>query len=159
FIRRGTFPRTSSGKVQRWACKTALLAGTLEIVHAFSARATANQRLLQSAHRPSPALVENGKPPGLPAAVDLVHACVLRWLQGRGDAALAKLDGDTPFTSLGLDSLAAASVGLEIEKATGVRLTPDILYECQTINRLAGYLAPRRPNSCPTCAPRPGSAG
>ena len=38
FVRPGSFPRTSSGKVQRWVCRAGLLAGTLDLVHAWPRR-------------------------------------------------------------------------------------------------------------------------
>jgi 8-amino-7-oxononanoate synthase len=132
FVRFGTFPCTSSGKVQRRACKAGLLAGTLDVVYRWSAGE------------------QNTEPPareGAGRAEDLVRSCLLRWLSREGNAAPAELDGDTPFTALGLDSVGTAALALEVEKASGVRLSADLFCELRTINAVARHLESRTPPS------------
>jgi acyl-CoA synthetase (AMP-forming)/AMP-acid ligase II/alkylation response protein AidB-like acyl-CoA dehydrogenase/acyl carrier protein len=75
----------------------------------------------------------------------LVHACVLKWLRSEPHGAQAVLDADTPFTSIGIDSLATASIAVELEQQTGVTLAPELLFDYQSVNALAGYIAGRLP--------------
>src|SRR5262249_50382015 len=49
FVRPGTFPRTSSGKVQRQACRTGLLHHTLEIVYGWRSCQEATDRVDEAA--------------------------------------------------------------------------------------------------------------
>ncbi len=57
------------------------------------------------------------------------------------------IDFHTSLLTLGVDSLGAAAIALEIERATGRTLTPDIIFEYQTVDQLAGYLD-RHPGPC-----------
>jgi acyl carrier protein len=57
--------------------------------------------------------------------------------------AAAELDGwtvDTPFSDLGIDSLASVPLALEIEQASGVPVSAELLYDYPTVRLLAGYL-------------------
>jgi acyl carrier protein len=95
-----------------------------------------------AAHVPAPGL------PAVEAPADvraLVHACVLKWLRSEPHGAQAVLDADTPFTSIGIDSLATASIAVELEQQTGVTLAPELLFDYQSVNALAGYIAGRLP--------------
>ena len=47
---------------------------------------------------------------------------------------------DATFSSLGIDSLAAASLAVEIEKVFGVKIRDETLYDYPTLQRLAGYI-------------------
>ena len=58
---------------------------------------------------------------------------------------------DATFSSLGIDSLGAASLAIEIEKTFGVKITDETLYDYPTLQRLAGYIESRRaPVGTPT---------
>ena len=57
--------------------------------------------------------------------------------------AAAELDGwtvDTPFSDLGIDSLASVPLALEFEQASGVPVSAELLYDYPTVRLLAGYL-------------------
>lgn len=56
------------------------------------------------------------------------------------DPGIETIDDNAPLTAQGLDSISTAAVAIEVEKATGVRLSPELFYEYGTINRLAAYL-------------------
>lgn len=136
FVRPGTFLRTSSGKVQRRACRDALLSQQLDLVHSWQA----------SASRLAP---PRGMTSGEPAASvhyafgDLrrvIHDTFLQWLRAEVDVNLTAIDYDTPFSSLGLDSVGAASIGMELEQVISTSLRPELFYEYPTINQLARYL-------------------
>jgi len=71
----------------------------------------------------------------------LVRRCLLAGLQ---DAGVETLGDDEPFTEVGLDSLAALPVALELERQTGLTIGSELLYEYQTVATLAAYIDARR---------------
>lgn len=84
-------------------------------------------------------------PPSLatPAAADtraLVRRCLLYGLQ---DVGVETLGDDQPFVEVGLDSLSAMPVALELERQTGLVINAELLYEYQTVATLAAYLDAR----------------
>jgi acyl-CoA synthetase (AMP-forming)/AMP-acid ligase II/acyl carrier protein len=120
-LRAGTIPKTSSGKIQRHACRAGFLAGSLTVVGAS---------VLTSA-------VEGCAVP-LPGREELAalapaerRAAVVRWLGGRAAALLGGRvpDPDEPLTALGLDSLAAARLKADIETQLGTAVPLTSLLE------------------------------
>jgi phthiocerol/phenolphthiocerol synthesis type-I polyketide synthase A len=73
----------------------------------------------------------------------IVHEAVTAWLRSETRRAQVDIDADTPFTSIGMDSLATVSIAVDIENRTGIVIVPELLYDYQTVRALAGYLAQR----------------
>lgn len=70
----------------------------------------------------------------------LVRRCLLYGLEG----GVETLGDDQPFAEVGLDSLSAMPVALALERQTGMTISPELLYEYQTVALLAAYLDARR---------------
>jgi len=70
----------------------------------------------------------------------LVRRCLLYGLDG----GVETLGDDQPFAEVGLDSLSAMPVALELERQTGMTINAELLYEYQTVALLAAYLDARR---------------
>ena len=82
--------------------------------------------------------------PGAPTPLQaIVHDAVLAWLRSEKPLAQHVVDFDTPFTSLGMDSLATVSIASDIENRTGIAIVPELLYDYQTVHTLSHYLAQR----------------
>jgi acyl-CoA synthetase (AMP-forming)/AMP-acid ligase II/alkylation response protein AidB-like acyl-CoA dehydrogenase/acyl carrier protein len=112
---------------------------------------------------PAPAAAETVAP-AAPSSLEQVRACLARWLRegALGDSLpslgedLAKdvsqrersgmapvpeaWTVDTPFSDLGIDSLASVPLALEIEGASGVPVSAELLYDYPTVRALAGYI-------------------
>ena len=132
FVRPGGFPRTSSGKVQRQACREAMLAGKLDLL--FGWQAVGAEDSAPSGHvEPSAA-----RPPD--TIRERIHAEILRWVRSKVDANAQRIEYDATFGSLGIDSVGAVALALDIEKATGRRVELDALYAHPTIEQLARHL-------------------
>jgi amino acid adenylation domain-containing protein len=128
----GGVPRTTSGKVQRRACRDLYLQGELRVL---------------GASRLSPAAAaEEPQTEALPGSLD--------WLR-RAFAAAARVDPtqvdpDLPLSASGLDSLAAVELTHAVKASTGVSLSfPDLL-EGMTLRELeqqvtAGAIPPAAP--------------
>jgi len=56
---------------------------------------------------------------------------------------------DTPFSDLGIDSLASVPLALEIEQASGVPVSAELLYDYPTVRALAGYIDETRAEHSP----------
>jgi acyl-CoA synthetase (AMP-forming)/AMP-acid ligase II/acyl carrier protein len=141
FVRPGTFPRTSSGKVQRGACRAGLLGGELDLVHLWQASKVIGVpqhlawKMRPSSHNAQPVAV------GTRDLRQLIHGTIIQWLQSNGDAGVHSIDHDASFPSLGIVSVGAMAIAVELEKILGKEIDLDVFAEHYTINRLAQHLA------------------
>jgi 8-amino-7-oxononanoate synthase len=130
FVMPGSFPRTTSGKVQRAACRSRMLKGSLEEVYFSNAL---KQYLPQSVN-----VGVNSPSNDFKNSIrDYVLTALRRDLKLKVD----HIDFDTPLTSLGVDSLGMVTLAVDLEEKTGKQISGDTLYENQTINELAVYLS------------------
>ncbi|MGH9363634.1 MAG: condensation domain-containing protein, partial [Thermoanaerobaculia bacterium] len=125
-------PKTSSGKIQRRACRAIYLAGSLEAV-VWSALDGAPP-VAAEAVAPGPRRLLD-LPPQARAAVLLLH------LRERASRAMRvapdRLPPDRPLTELGLDSLAATELQHEIESGLGFSLPLTALLDGASLAELA----------------------
>jgi amino acid adenylation domain-containing protein len=149
-IPHGGIPKTSSGKVQRRACKADFLNGTLETLAEW---------------RRAP-----GVPAGRPAAPARRSAAEIEtWLVERLARALAidpaEVEMDRPFARHKLDSRVALVLSGELEEWLEVELSPTVFYEHPTLRELIGAVphcrdapwgvsAAGTPSKSPTPLPR-----
>jgi 8-amino-7-oxononanoate synthase len=117
-IRQNTIPRTSSGKIQRRACRVAFLAGELEVVGRWKVKGS-----------------------DVVAPKDAITAFVIDWVREELAVDPAKLDPRTRLRDLGLDSLAATRMLVALEGRFGRRIDPARLWEQPDIGSLARHLA------------------
>ena len=128
-VRSGTIPKTSSGKVQRYACRTAFLTGELKTLAEYrglKAESTAVEGEGSSIAHPAPHSSQIS-----------AFAAVCQHARALAGAALPDLTPDTPITALGLDSLQRLELVAALEKTFGGHL-PDAAYcQVQTLGELA----------------------
>jgi acyl transferase domain-containing protein/acyl-CoA synthetase (AMP-forming)/AMP-acid ligase II/NADPH:quinone reductase-like Zn-dependent oxidoreductase/NAD(P)-dependent dehydrogenase (short-subunit alcohol dehydrogenase family)/acyl carrier protein len=124
-LARGDIPKTSSGKVQRHACKAAWLDGTLATVARTQSRAsTSDTAPLGEAPRE------------LDGAIAAIRTLVAEEL----GQAPASIPVDEPLHALGLDSLRLVELTARIEELFGRALATLTLFSYPTIAALAGFL-------------------
>lgn len=133
FVQPGTFPRTSSGKVQRHVCKQGLLQGGLSIVYDWRSSVTRHEIVGQVS-------MDSGSKDEVATMTDRLVTILNLWLQSQPHSLVQTVSAHTNLRSLGLDSLAISSLILEIERHVGSRLTPEALYECPTMTALGTLL-------------------
>jgi amino acid adenylation domain-containing protein len=130
-----SLPRTSSGKVQRHTCRESFLAGTLEVVAAWTR---------QDASVPVP-LAERHIEPSKVQPGSLLRDDIVAWLSSRvaGQLGIRSEEVDTrqPFASFGIGSLQAIRVAADLEEWLGRKLNPTLVYDYPTIDSLAQFLA------------------
>ena len=117
-IRQNTIPRTSSGKIQRRACRVAYLDGSLDVVGRWRSRGSDTA-----------------------APTDAITAFVIDWVREELQVDAAQLDPRTKLRDLGLDSLAATRLVVALEGRFGRRLDPAQLWQQPDIASLGRYLA------------------
>ena len=122
-VRAGTVPRTSSGKVQRGACRAAFVAGELKGPARVQRGAGETDRL------PPPPPFHDSSTPILPPVCQ--HALAL------GGAPLSDVTLDTPLGALGLDSLQRVELAATLEKTFACRLPDKEFSPAQTLGDLA----------------------
>jgi len=136
FVRKGSIPRTSSGKIQRSLCRSLYLAGKLEILYesrwpaeeTWETTEASRDRLLQAAPRERQALL-----------VDFLREELARALQ----CPLASLDVSRPVTEFGVDSLVATTIAHAVEQKLQIPLQPIEFLEGRSVRELAAELALR----------------
>ncbi|MDO8312083.1 MAG: aminotransferase class I/II-fold pyridoxal phosphate-dependent enzyme [Sideroxyarcus sp.] len=128
-VRGGTIPKTSSGKVQRYACRTTFLTGELKTLAEYrglKAESTAVEGEESSIAHPAPHSSQIS-----------AFAAVCRHARALAGMVLPELTPDTPITALGLDSLQRLELVAALEKTFGGHL-PDAAYcNVQTLGELA----------------------
>ena len=144
-----TLPKTSSGKVQRRACREAFLAGALEVVATWNRQDPQAPSLERQIDAPAPPSVEapadgrNSRPEAQPdrPSRDIIAA----WLAAKLAAPLgmqpAEVDLKRPLASFGIGSLQAVRLAADLEEWLGRKLSPTLAYDHPTIDALARFLA------------------
>ncbi len=135
-LKPGSIPKTSSGKIQRHACKEGYLAGTLDVIAEW-------QRSMEASEFP-----DQQSPAVNPGA----HA-IQSWLVDRIARRLRippeDLDPREPLARYGLDSLTAVQTAGELEQWLGRPLSPVLIYDHPTIESLARFLVGEKPSEHP----------
>ncbi|HYL98136.1 MAG TPA: AMP-binding protein, partial [Blastocatellia bacterium] len=129
-IKAGTLPKTSSGKIQRAACKAALLQHQLKVV--------AQWRQPEARHIGDAEM-------DLDAGVEDLLSALLRSL---GIDAIG-LKGNEPLTGQGLDSLLAIELAARIERETGARLSASNLLQGAGTSEIVRRIKEARRGSAP----------
>jgi amino acid adenylation domain-containing protein len=137
-IKTASLPRTSSGKVQRHACREAFLDGSLELVAEWTRQELASAPT-PAAEAPAPAAprASSGPSPSRGAIIGWLAAKVAHPLGVRPD----DIDISAPLAGFGIGSLQAVRLAGELEEWLGRKLAPTLLYDYPTIDSLAGFLA------------------
>jgi amino acid adenylation domain-containing protein len=156
--RPGSVPKTSSGKLQRRACRQMLQEGSLEVLAHSALQVSALEEIEVEAPRVDAATLRAlPAPERHQALVALVRHEVARTLR----MPLAAVAPSRPVSTLGLDSLAAVELGNALEQHLGVTLPLARLLGGPTPEELAEVMAQALaavPAPATEAAPAPTSA-
>ncbi|HKH93447.1 MAG TPA: aminotransferase class I/II-fold pyridoxal phosphate-dependent enzyme [Gemmatimonadaceae bacterium] len=119
-LRQNTIPRTSSGKIQRGACRAAYLDGTLEV--------TGRWRVDRADASPDDRATS-------------IHDFLIAWVRDELEIDPSMLHADTPLLELGIDSLAATRLVVALEARLGRRVEVAELWSQPSVGALARHLA------------------
>ncbi|MEH2171998.1 beta-ketoacyl synthase N-terminal-like domain-containing protein [Nostoc sp.] len=144
-----SIPKTSSGKIQRYATRAGFLAGTLEVVGEWrkageqGSGGAGEQRGSTSATLSDRGAGEQGelrsRKSGDKGAAEIQDWLVNKIAQ-RQNIAPQSIDPRESFAYYGLDSIAAVSLSADLEDWLGCQLLPTLAYDYPTIATLSAYL-------------------
>jgi len=139
-VKLGSIPKTSSGKIQHFACRESFLTEQLPIIHqsiqiiAVQERSTdSDGRFKQPLSAPSALSSEK-------TSREIQTWLIARLAEKLGISASA-IDIHQPLAAYGLGSLAAVSLAGELEDWLECHLSPTVVYDYPTIAALAQALA------------------
>ncbi len=127
-LKPGSIPKTSSGKIQRRACKARLLEKSLDVVGEW--------RRTDALPAAKPIPVE----PSLKSA-EVIRAWLVRELSRQVHLPAEALDEYAPFSRHGLDSAGAVELATALEQWLGRQFSPTLFYDYPSIAVLASHLA------------------
>jgi 8-amino-7-oxononanoate synthase len=156
-VKAGSIPKTSSGKIQRHACRQAFLDGTLEAVLQWRAWAPAapaqpaeRRRAIARGSAPAPAaagtaipagraqIPVNGLPAAEPARAEMTTAeIVLEHIRRVAKDRAVGITLDSSLVELGLDSLERMEIVASLEETYGGRFPEDVLQQIESCREVA----------------------
>jgi acyl-CoA synthetase (AMP-forming)/AMP-acid ligase II/acyl carrier protein len=136
-LRIGTIPKTTSGKIQRHACRRGFLAGELNAVYRWQHAEVQGQAEAQPSACPGPTFDGQAFTPTIREIVDWLVLHIAK--RARMDA--HAVDLHAPFVQFGLNSLEAIGLSGELEQWLGRSLSPTLIYDYPSIDALARHLA------------------
>ncbi len=120
-LRTASILKTSSGKIQRRACKEAFLRNELDVVGESVLKATTRER---EAAAPSSDLVS-------------LQAWLLAWIHSQLKVPIEQIDSSRPITAYGLNSMKAVQLQNAFLQKYGINFPPYLFFEKITILELA----------------------
>lgn len=143
-VKTGSMPKTSSGKLQRHACRERFLAKSLDMVGEWIQQLEDSE--FSIALNGNHADERTGSPNQVQPA-QAIQAWLVSQIATRLKVNPHNVDVREPFARYGLDSVQAVNLAGELEEWLGRRLSPTLAYEYPTIEILAQYLAGDRETS------------
>ncbi|MEK8016255.1 MAG: SDR family NAD(P)-dependent oxidoreductase [Candidatus Parabeggiatoa sp.] len=135
-LKTATLPKTSSGKIQRRACRAGFLDGTLK---------TVASRQQDISIKPAMACVASQS--GTLHTLETIQAWLLTQISQQLKIAPSEIDIREPLAGYGLDSVTAVRLSGELETRLGRQLSPTLIYDYPSIQALAQYLVEEHPHT------------
>ncbi|MEN6405055.1 MAG: aminotransferase class I/II-fold pyridoxal phosphate-dependent enzyme [Thermoguttaceae bacterium] len=161
-LRVGTVPKTSSGKIQRHACREGYLSGTLAVVGQWrqgdpvptsAAEPAAPMTELTPPSQPRPAS-KNGKS-GLHAVDDRLVQWVVEEIRRVAKDRANGMTLDSPIVETGMDSLERMEIVSSLEEKFGGRFPEEVLPELETTRQLVAAVKKYLGTEPRPAAPKP----
>ncbi len=157
-VKAGSIPKTSSGKIQRHACRQGFLDGTLETVAEWRSWARRGRRRAAAPPRAGSAIndkEERAAQPRRPDPSMTTAEIVLEHVRRVAKERAVGITLDSSIVELGLDSLERMEIIASLEETYGGRFPEDVLPQIESCREVAAavetYLGstPRQPGDQP----------
>jgi 8-amino-7-oxononanoate synthase/acyl carrier protein len=139
-VRFGSVPKTSSGKIQRHACRDDFLNGSLQIMQQWRAWEAGEDQLAvaEAPPRAAPETAEDkAAEPVSPTIAQIVMDHVRAIAKERAKTLTIE---SNIVTDLGLDSLERLEIASSLEETFGGRFPEDVLAEIETVREVAAAI-------------------
>lgn len=130
----GKIPRTTSGKIQRHACRADYLAGNLNVVGQW--RQQTKERSVRNEQFAPRAAAGDSTPDS-----EIIRSWIVAQIAERTGIQPDELDVRKPLRSYGLDSVANVAITGDLGAWLGRELSPTLIYDHPTIEALVQHLA------------------
>jgi acyl transferase domain-containing protein/acyl-CoA synthetase (AMP-forming)/AMP-acid ligase II/acyl carrier protein len=140
-VRAAQIPKTSSGKLQRLACKRSFLDGTLERIAVWSSSSGAGAEAVAVARPPESVERSSSAGAASSAARAEIEQRLLRELAQRLRLRPDDVDPKRPIATYGLQSVDMVGMVGELERWVGRKLPATLAWEYPTVEALAGFLS------------------
>nr|VFJ66403.1 MAG: 8-amino-7-oxononanoate synthase [Candidatus Kentron sp. FM]VFJ66486.1 MAG: 8-amino-7-oxononanoate synthase [Candidatus Kentron sp. FM]VFK16281.1 MAG: 8-amino-7-oxononanoate synthase [Candidatus Kentron sp. FM] len=135
------FPRTSSGKVRRHACRGLFLEDKDRPLFSwYEHEETDGMQGEPAEDAPSMPRDIKGHHGAPNRTGQRIHDCFIGYLQQTEHLGVDRIDYDRAFTSLGIDLLGMATIRGALERTFGRKLSLDAIHEFDTVHKLAAHL-------------------
>jgi acyl transferase domain-containing protein/acyl-CoA synthetase (AMP-forming)/AMP-acid ligase II/acyl carrier protein/NAD(P)-dependent dehydrogenase (short-subunit alcohol dehydrogenase family) len=132
-IKAQTIPKTSSGKIQRRACREGLLNRTLDILSEWK-QSSASEVLN----------IQESSDRKIEAKFDDIKQFLITRLSQLMQISSTSIDPNESFASYGMDSLKAVQISGDLEEFLHTELSATLVYDYPSVNSLAEYLSGRK---------------
>ncbi len=133
-VRPKTIPKTSSGKIQRHACRAALESGALHEVASWSA-----SRMARESGAGSEAVAAEA--PGVGRGSRAIEDWLIAWTAAETGVEAAAIELNRSFASLGLDSVTGVWLVGDLQAWLGRAVDSTLVWDYPTIETMAAHLA------------------
>ncbi|WP_438043180.1 amino acid adenylation domain-containing protein [Sorangium sp. So ce128] len=143
----GSIPKTSSGKIQRHACRAAFLGGELQTELLWRADEVRSGARLDADAAAAPAIQPappRAAPRGDAATVEELRSWLCGYLARALGGPAGGLDPEAPITRYGLDSLRAVELSSSLEQELGAPVPLEVLLRGPSPDALARHVAAQR---------------
>ncbi|HEY9760973.1 MAG TPA: AMP-binding protein [Trichocoleus sp.] len=175
-LKTNSLPKTSSGKIQRYLCRSGFLDGQLDAVYTWEAdklerlafeepESSLEARSAVEVGAERKALGQEGSPttvsrvalaePADLSTAESIQVWMSQWLAEALQTSEMAIDVRKPFAEYGLDSVTAVELADALETALKLPLEPTLAYEYPTIEALAHHLAAQRTPAAVTAIAEP----
>ena len=142
-LRTASIPKTSSGKVQRSACRAGFIAGNLDVVASWCVNPQNPAKLdnLETEVKAPHQQVQTGLSQKQSYSIEAIQAWLISKVSEQLQILPKEIDIQQPLAQYGLSSMVAVSLAGEAQEWLGHKVSPTLLYDYPTIELLAQHLA------------------
>ncbi|MFD0360146.1 HAD-IIIC family phosphatase [Nocardia sp. GCM10030253] len=152
-IRPGTIFKTSSGKIQRSACRAAYLSGELLTLTAGPLRAPVDEE-----HEPDTATEESADRSAAEPSTEAVRSWLVTEIARQAALDPERIDVHLPLVEFGLGSHDLVELVVELSDFVGRFIDTNLFFDHPTIDGVATALAPAAPIEAGTAGPEAATA-
>ena len=131
-LRTGSIPKTSSGKIQRQACRTQFLNNQLDVVREWKDKS--NEQVINQGKSTMPNKLSNIIKLG-------IQDWLVSWIAKERNLDIKEIDLNQSLTYYGLSSLDSMNLHGDLETWLGYSIVPDWLWDSPSIDALASQLS------------------
>ncbi|AFZ46265.1 Beta-ketoacyl synthase [Cyanobacterium stanieri PCC 7202] len=141
-IRTGSIPKTSSGKIARYACRKEFLAGNLSVVAQWDLHNNISEKKqanIKNINRIKNIVSNTNR--NISKNTIKIQQWLINNLANRLQVNPNSIDIEQPFINYGLDSVQAVQLTADLEDYLNCKLSPTLAYDYPNIKSLSLYLS------------------